>query len=58
MGSNGNCLIHTKIKINKVTVRTALFIYGHEEWYNTAVTDVKFLAFENKILRRILGIKW
>ena len=55
--NNNNFSIHTKIKIYKVMVRTIL-IYGHESWYSTVTTDSKFLAFENKALRRILGIKW
>ena len=55
--NNKNFSIHTKIKIYKVMVRTIL-IYGHESWYSPVTTDSKFLAFENKALRRILGIKW
>ena len=49
--------IHSKIKIYISLVRSIL-IYGHQSWYSTATTDAKFLAFENKALRRILGIKW
>ena len=49
--------MHTKIKIYKVMVRSIL-IYGHESWYSTVTIDNKFLRFENKALRRILGIKW
>ena len=55
--NNSNFSIHTKIKIYKVMVRSIL-IYGHESWYSTVTTDNKLLAFENKALRRILGIKW
>ena len=54
---NSNFSIHTKINIYKVMVRSIL-IYGHESWYSTVTTDRKLLAFENKALRRILGIKW
>ena len=54
---NNNFSVHTKIKIYKVMVRSIL-IYGHESWYSTVTTDKKFVAFENKALRRILGIKW
>ena len=54
---NGNFSVHTKIRIYKVMVRSIL-IYGHESWYSTVTTDKKFVAFENKVLRRILRIKW
>ena len=36
----------------------SILIYGHESWYSTVTTDEKFLAFENKVLRQILGVKW
>ena len=36
----------------------SILIYGHESWYSTVTTDNKFLAFENKALRRILGVRW
>ena len=49
--------IHSKIKIYVSLVRSIL-TYGHHSWYSTVTTDAKFLAFENKSLRRILGIKW
>ena len=55
--NNANFSVHTKLKIYKTIVRTIL-IYGHESWYSTVKSDNKFLAFENKALRRILGIKW
>ena len=54
---NNNFSIHTKIKIYKVTV-TSVLIYGHETWYCTLAPDSKFLPFENKTLRKILGIRW
>ena len=38
-------------------VRTIL-IYGHESWYSTVTSDKNFVVFENKALRRILGVKW
>ena len=49
--------IHTKIKLYISLVRSVL-LYGHQSWYSTSTTDAKFLAFENKALRRILGIRW
>ena len=49
--------IHSKIKIYISLVRSIL-TYGHQSWYSTVTTDAKFLAFENKSLRRILGINW
>ena len=49
--------IHSKIKIYISLVRSIL-IYGHQSWYSTSITDAKFLAFENKALRRILDNKW
>ena len=55
--TNTNFSVHTKIRIYMVMVRSIL-IYGHESWYSTQTTDNKFLVFENKALRRILGIKW
>ena len=55
--NNNNFSVHTKIKIYKVMVRSIL-IYGHESWYSTVTIDNKFLRFENKALRRILGVKW
>ena len=55
--NNNNFSIHTKIRIYKTMVRPIL-IYGHESWYSTVTGDKKLLSFENKALRRILGIKW
>ena len=55
--NSNNFSVHTKIKIYKTMVRPIL-IYGHESWYSTVTTDKKFLVFENKVLRRILGVKW
>ena len=49
--------IHTKIELYISLVRSVL-LYGHQSWYSTSTTDAKFLAFENKALRRILGIRW
>ena len=49
--------VHSKIKIYISLVRSIL-IYGHQSWYSTITTNAKFLAFENKSLRRILGIRW
>ena len=57
MGMLKNFSVHTKIKIYKTIVRTFL-IYGHESWYSTVTSDKKFVVFENKALRRILGVKW
>ena len=55
--NNNNFSVHTKIKIYKTMLRT-IFIYGHESWYSTVTSDKKFVVFENKALRRILGVKW
>ena len=55
--NNNNFSVHTKIIIYKTIVRTIL-IYGHESWYSTVTSDKKFEVVENKVLRRILGIKW
>ena len=57
MWCSKNLSIHTKIKIYKTMVRPIL-LYGHESWYSTVTTDKRFLVFENKALRRILGISW
>ena len=54
---NNNFSVHNKIRIYKTIVRT-FFIYGHESWYSTVTSDKKFVVFENKALRRILGVKW
>ena len=55
--NNNNFSMHSEIRIYTVMVRSILF-YGHESWCSTVATDNKFLAFENKALRRILGVKW
>ena len=55
--NNSSFSMHTKIKFYKVMVRSIL-IYGHESSYSIVTTYNKFLVFENKALRRILGIKW
>ena len=54
---SGNLSIHTKVRLYKTLVRSIL-MYGCESWYSTITSDSKILAFENKALRRILGIKW
>ena len=54
---SGNLSVHTKVRLYKTLVRSIL-IYGCESWYRTVTSDSKLLAFENKALRRILGIKW
>ena len=54
---SGNLSLHTKIRLYKTLVRSIL-MYGCESWYSTVTSDSKFLSFENKALRRILGIKW
>ena len=41
-----------------MTLVRSILTYGHNSWYSTITTDAKFLVFENKSLRRILGIKW
>ena len=55
--NSNNFSVHTKIRIYTVMVRSIL-IYGHESWYSTVATDNKFLAFENKALKRTFGFKW
>ena len=54
---SGNLSLHTKVRLYKTMVRSIL-MYGCESWYSTVTSDAKILAFENKALRRILGIKW
>ena len=55
--NDANFSVHTKLKVYKTMVRTIL-VYGHESWYSTVRSDNALLAFENKALRRILGIRW
>ena len=57
--NNANFSVHTKskLKVYKTMVRTIL-VYGRESWNSTVKSDNAFLSFENKALRRIMGIKW
>ena len=55
--NNSNLSINTKLKVYTTMVKSVL-IYGHESWYSTRTSDSKFLVFENKMLRRILDIRW
>ena len=47
----------TKFKLYKTLV-LSIFLYGCETWTLTAETTKKIQAFENKCLRRLLGISW
>ena len=49
--------LHTKIRLYKSLVRPVL-LYGHESWYDNETVSKRFCRFENKSLRRIVGIKW
>ena len=49
--------VRTKILLYVSLVRS-VFIYGHESWYDNETLSRKLLVFENKALRRILGIRW
>ena len=48
---------HTKMKIYTSLVRSVL-TYGNESWYSNETIEQRFRVFENKALRRILGIRW
>ena len=54
---SGSLSVHSKLKLYETMVKPIL-IYGHESWYSTVTSDAKFLSFENKVLRRILNIRW
>jgi hypothetical protein len=49
--------IHIKIRLYISLVRSVL-LYGFESWYDNQNISNRFRIFENKVLRRILGIKW
>ena len=49
--------IPIKLRMYKSLVRPVL-LYGHESWYDNDTISRKFLVFENKALRRILGVRW
>ena len=49
--------IHTKLRMYKSLVRPIL-LYGHESWYDNESISKKFVIFENKDLRRNLGVRW
>ena len=49
--------IHTKIRLYTCLVRSVL-LYGYESWYDNETISKKYLTFENKALRRIMGIRW
>ena len=49
--------LHIKIRLYISLVRSVL-LYGHESWYDNETISNRFLRFENKALRRILGVKW
>ena len=48
---------HTKIRLYISLVRSVL-TYGNESWYCNETIERRFRVFENKALRRILGVKW
>ena len=48
---------HTKIKLYMSLVRSVL-TYGNESWYCNETIERRFRVFENKALRRILGVRW
>ena len=47
----------TKYKLYKSLVQS-IFLYGCESWTLTAETTKRIQAYENKCLRRLLGISW
>ena len=49
--------LHIKVKLYTSLVRSVL-LYGHESWYDNQTISNRFCRFENKALRRILGVKW
>ena len=49
--------MHTKVKLYIALVRSVL-IYGNESWYDNEGIATRFRVFENKALRRILGVRW
>ena len=49
--------LHIKIRLYISLVRSVL-LYGHESWYDNDTISNRFRRFENKALRRILGVKW
>ena len=48
---------HTKMKLYIALVRSVL-VYGNESWYDNEGIATRFRVFENKALRRILGVNW
>ena len=49
--------VYIKLRLYTSLVKSVL-IYGHESWYDNETVSRRFLVFENKSLRRILGIRW
>ena len=49
--------LHIKIRLYISLVRSVL-LYGHESWYDNETISQRFCRFENKALRRILGVRW
>ena len=48
---------HTKVRLYMSLVRSVL-TYGNESWYCNETIERRFRVFENKALRRILGVRW
>lgn len=55
--NNSDFSVHSKIRMYKTVVRTIL-LYRHKSRYSKETSNWKFSIFENKALRRILGINW
>ena len=50
-------MVHTKVSLYLSLVRSVL-TYGCESWYDNETISRRFAVFENKALRRILGVSW
>ena len=49
--------LHTKVRLY-ISLERSVLLYGHESWYDNETISNRFCRFENKALRRILGVKW
>ena len=51
--------LSTKVKLKLyISLVRPVLLYGHESWYANDSISRRFLVFENRVLRRILGITW
>ena len=50
-------VLYIKIRLYISLVRSVL-LYEHESWYDNETISQRFCRFENKALRRILGVRW